>query len=50
METTTITFRTTEDIKKILDNMALSQNRSLSNMIETIIIDYLEKLNEKKED
>ena len=48
METTTITFRTTEDIKKILDNMALEQNRTLSNMIETIIIQYLESL--KKED
>lgn len=48
METTTITFRTTEDIKLILDNMALEQNRTLSNMIETIIKQYLESL--KKED
>jgi len=48
METTTITFRTTEDIKKILDNMALEQNRTLSNMIETIILKYLEE--QKKED
>ena len=29
MEPTTITFRTTEDVKKILDNMALEQNRTL---------------------
>lgn len=42
METTTITFRTTEDIKKILDNMALEENRTLSNLIETIILKYLE--------
>lgn len=48
METTTITFRTTEDIKKILDNMALEQNRTLSNMIETIILKYLEE-NKKQE-
>ncbi len=44
MEPTTITFRTTEDVKKILDNMALEQNRTLSNMIETIILKYLEEL------
>lgn len=43
METTTITFRTKEDIKKQLDNIALDQNRTLSNLIETIIIRYLEK-------
>ena len=48
METTTITFRTTEDIKKVLDNLALEQNRTLSNMVETIIIDYLEKLENTK--
>ncbi len=43
METCTITFRTTEDIKKILDNIAIEENRTLSNLIETIIIKYLEK-------
>lgn len=48
METATITFRTTEDIKKELDNLALEENRTLSNMIETIILKYLEKI--KKED
>lgn len=48
METTTITFRTTEDVKKLLDNLALSENRTLSNMIETIILQYLDNL--KKED
>lgn len=41
METTTITFRTTADIKQILDNIALEQNRTLSNMIETIIVQWL---------
>lgn len=44
MEPTTITFRTTEDVKKILDNMALEENRTLSNMIETIILKYLESI------
>lgn len=47
METTTITFRTTEEIKKILDNMALEQNRTLSNMIETIILMWLEEQEKK---
>ena len=41
METTTITFRTTTDIKQTLNNIALEQNRTLSNMIETIIIQWL---------
>lgn len=41
METTTITFRTTTDIKQTLSNIALEQNRTLSNMIETIIIQWL---------
>lgn len=50
METTTITFRTTEDVKKVLDNMALEQNRTLSNMIETIILKFLEEEKEKSED
>ncbi len=43
METTTITFRTTEDTKKTLDMIALEENRTLSNLIETIILRYLEK-------
>lgn len=46
MERATITFSTTEDIKKILDNMAQEENRTLSNLIETIILKYLE--NSKK--
>lgn len=46
MESTTITFRTTEEIKKILDNIALEENRTLSNLIETIILKWLEQ--EKK--
>lgn len=49
MESATITFRTTEEVKKILDNLALEENRTLSNLIETIILKYLEE-HEKKED
>lgn len=43
MESVTITFRTTEDIKKTLDNIALEENRTLSNLVETIIIKWLEE-------
>lgn len=48
METTTITFRTTEDIKKELDNIALEENRTLSNLIETILLKYLDQKKESK--
>ncbi len=43
METTTITFRTTEEVKKALDNIALEENRTLSNLIETIVLKFLDK-------
>ncbi len=42
MDSVTITFRTTEDVKKILDNIALEENRTLSNLIETILLKWLE--------
>ena len=45
MERALITFSTTEEIKKILDNLAQDENRTLSNLIETIIIEYLKKNN-----
>lgn len=51
MEPTTITFRTTEDTKKKLDNIALEENRTMSNLVETIILKWLqeyEKGQEKK--
>ena len=47
MESATITFRTTEEIKKQLDYIAQEENRTLSNLVETIILKWLE---EKKED
>lgn len=50
MESETVTFRTTEEIKKKLDNIALEENRTLSNMIETIIIKWLEEYEKKTKD
>lgn len=50
MESETVTFRTTEEIKKKLDNIALEENRTLSNMIETIIIKWLEEYEKKAKD
>ena len=41
---TTITFRTTEELKKKLQVMADKENRTLSNMIELL----LKKATEKK--
>lgn len=49
MENTTITFRTTEDIKKKLDNIAQEENRTMSNLIETIILKYLEEQEKKSQ-
>lgn len=43
MEPTTITFRTTEDTKKKLDNIALEENRTMSNLIETIVLKWLQE-------
>lgn len=43
MDNVTITFRTKEDIKKELDMIAQEQNRTLSNLVETIIKRYLEE-------
>ena len=42
MDRATITFSTTENIKKELDNLAQEENRTLSNLIETIVIKYLD--------
>jgi predicted HicB family RNase H-like nuclease len=45
-----ITLRVNEEIKKELDRLALEENRSLNNLITTILIKYLEqfKLNQNK--
>lgn len=39
----TIRIRTNEEIKKELDRLALEENRSLNNFINTILIKYLEE-------
>lgn len=43
MKTEIITLRTTEELKKELDKIALEENRSLNNLIETILIKYVEQ-------
>lgn len=42
-----ITLRTNEDIKIKLDKIALEENRSLNNLINTILIKYLEEQQKK---
>lgn len=41
--------RLTEEIKDKLDQLAKLENRSITNMIETLIIEAYEKKNTKKE-
>ena len=45
MNNVIITLRTNEEIKKELDKIALEENRSLNNLIITILIKYLEERN-----
>lgn len=42
MNTVIITLRTSEDGKQKLDNLALEDNRCLNNLINTILLKYLE--------
>ncbi|MBE6156751.1 MAG: hypothetical protein E7161_03285 [Firmicutes bacterium] len=48
MNNVIITLRTSEEIKKELDKIALDENRSLNNLIVTILMKYLEKNKEVK--
>lgn len=48
MNNVIITLRTSEEIKKQLDMLALKDNRSLNNYIVNILIKHLEE--HKKED
>ena len=43
MNNVIITLRTNEEIKKELDMIALEENRSLNNLIETILIKFIEE-------
>ncbi len=47
MNSVIITVRTSEEVKKDLDMIALNENRSLNNLIVTILLKYLD--NYKKE-
>ncbi len=46
---TTTTLRINTEIKKELDMYALKDNRSLNNLIETILIKWLEEQKKKDE-
>lgn len=48
MNNVIITLRTNEEIKKELDMIALEENRSLNNLIITILLKYLEERNKDK--
>lgn len=37
LKETSITFRTTQELKKKIEAMAAKENRSLSNMIQTLL-------------
>lgn len=43
METAIITLRTKLELKQKLDMLALEDNRSLNNLIETILMKYVEE-------
>lgn len=43
MNTETTTLRIDKELKKELDRIALEQNRSLNNLINTILMKYVEE-------
>ncbi len=49
MNNVIITLRTNEELKKQLDMLALQENRSLNNFINTILLKYVEEEKSKKE-
>lgn len=48
MNNVIITLRTSEEIKKKLDMLALKENRSLNNYITTILIKHVEEKEKEK--
>ena len=48
MNNVIITLRTNEEIKKELDKIDLEENRSLNNLVVTILVKYLDARNKKK--
>ncbi len=49
MNNVIITLRTSEEMKKELDRIALEENRSLNNLIVTILMRYLDNLKDNKD-
>ena len=49
MNNVIITLRTSEELKKQLDMLALQENRSLNNFINTILLKYVEEEKNKKD-
>ena len=43
MNTTIITLRVSEELKKDLDMLALKENRSLNNYLNTVLIKFVEE-------
>jgi len=50
MNNVIITLRTNEEIKKELDMIALEENRSLNNLIITVLLKFLEERKKDKKD
>lgn len=48
MNNVIITLRTNEEMKKELDMIALEENRSLNNLIVTILLRFLEERKKEK--
>ena len=49
MSSVIITLRVSEELKKELDKMALEENRSLNNFINTILLKYVDS-NQKEQE
>lgn len=50
MNNVIITLRTSEEVKKKLDKIALEENRSLNNLIVTILMRYLDSKKESSKE
>lgn len=48
MNNVIITLRTNEELKKELDKLALEENRSLNNLIVTILMEHIDNRKEKE--
>lgn len=49
MNNSIITLRTTEEIKQKLDMLALKENRSLNNYLNTLLIKHIEEMEKEEE-